>query len=99
MFLSTKFPCHSNRLVALVYLDTVTRYMKFVLENNQYISAALCVFLDERGIHHSNAIVSRRASYLFMRVVKLLKAKLIPYIETILQVSRCFERKYQLHSC
>ncbi|KAJ0007010.1 hypothetical protein Pint_29154 [Pistacia integerrima] len=40
---------------------------------------------SNRGIHHPNIHVSRRASYLFMRVVKLLKAKLIPYIEKILQ--------------
>lgn len=86
MLLSTKFPCHSNRLVALVYLDTITRYMKFVLENNQYIPLVLAAFLDDRGIHHSQVKVSRRASYLFMRVVKLLKSKLVPFIETILQV-------------
>ncbi|OAY36407.1 exportin-T isoform X2 [Manihot esculenta] len=85
MLLSTRFPCHSNRLVALVYLETMTRYMKFVLENTQYIPLALAAFLDERGIHHPNIHVSRRASYLFMRVVKLLKAKLVPFIETILQ--------------
>ncbi|GJS35095.1 exportin-T [Tanacetum coccineum] len=85
MLLSTKFPCHSNRLVALVYLDTITRYMKFVLENNQYIPSVLTAFLDDRGIHHPKVKVSRRASYLFMRVVKLLKAKLVPFIETILQ--------------
>lgn len=85
MLLSTRFPCHSNRLVAHVYLDTITRYMKFVYENTDYIPIALRAFLDERGIHHPNVNVSRRASYLFMRVVKLLKAKLVPYIETILQ--------------
>ncbi|KAB1218353.1 Exportin-T [Morella rubra] len=82
---STRFPCHSNRLVALVYLETVTRYMKFIQENTQYIPSVLAAFLDERGIHHPNINVSRRASYLFMRVVKLLKVKLVPYIETILQ--------------
>ncbi|KAI3455627.1 hypothetical protein Pfo_012290 [Paulownia fortunei] len=85
MLLSTRFPCHYNRLVALVYLDTITRYVKFVSENTQYIPMVLHAFLDERGIHHPNANVSRRASYLFMRVVKLLKAKLVPYIEKILQ--------------
>ncbi|KAK9282212.1 hypothetical protein L1049_005125 [Liquidambar formosana] len=85
MLLSTKFPCHSNRLVALVYLETITRYMKFVHENIQYIPMVLAAFLDERGIHHPNVNVSRRASYLFMRVVKLQKAKLVPFIETILQ--------------
>ncbi|KAI7984844.1 Exportin-T [Camellia lanceoleosa] len=85
MLLSTRFPCHSRRLVALVYLDTITRYMKFVQEHTEYIPMALVAFLDERGIHHPNVNVSRRASYLFMRVVKLLKAKLVPFIETILQ--------------
>lgn len=90
MLLSTRFPCHSNRLVAHVYLDTITRYMKFVSENTDYIPIALRAFLDERGIHHPNVNVSRRASYLFMRVVKLLKAKLVPYIETILQVAISF---------
>ncbi|XVF27059.1 hypothetical protein REPUB_Repub14bG0073900 [Reevesia pubescens] len=83
--LSTRFPCHSNRLVALVYLETITRYIKFVQENTQYIPLVLAAFLDERGIHHPNIHVSRRASYLFMRVVRLLKSKLVPFIETILQ--------------
>lgn len=87
MLLQTKLPCHSNRLVALVYLETVTRYMKFIQEHTQYIPVVLAAFLDERGIHHPNVHVSRRASYLFMRVVKLLKAKLVPFIENILQVS------------
>lgn len=91
MLLQTKLPCHSNRLVALVYLEAVTRYMKFIQENTQYIPVVLAAFLDERGIHHRNIHVSRRASYLFMRVVKLLKAKLVPFIENILQVSfACF---------
>ncbi|XWS20068.1 hypothetical protein CRYUN_Cryun31cG0069800 [Craigia yunnanensis] len=83
--LSTRFPCHSNRLVALMYLETITRYMKFVQENTQYIPLVLAAFLDERGIHHPNIYVSRRASYLFMRIVKLLKSKLVSFIETILQ--------------
>ncbi|KAF7814037.1 exportin-T [Senna tora] len=85
MLLSTRFPCHSNRVVALVYLETVTRYIKFVQENSQYIPKVLTAFLDERGIHHPNIKVSRRASYLFMRVVKVLKVKLVPFIERILQ--------------
>ncbi|XP_077240947.1 ARM repeat superfamily protein isoform X2 [Tasmannia lanceolata] len=85
MLLSARFSCHSHRMVALVYLETITRYMKFVQENTQCIPLVLTAFLDERGIHHPNINVSRRASYLFMRVVKLLKAKLVPFIETILQ--------------
>ncbi|XP_008342570.1 exportin-T-like isoform X2 [Malus sylvestris] len=85
MLLSTRFLCHSNRLVALVYLETVMRYMKFVQENTQYIHLVLAAFLDERGIRHPNVNVSRRAGYVFMRVVKLLRVKLVPFIENILQ--------------
>lgn len=85
MLLSTKFPCHSNRLVALVYLETVTRYVKLIQDNAQCIPIVLAPFLDERGIHHPKISVSRRASYLFMRVVKLLKVKLVPFIAVILQ--------------
>ncbi|MED6205082.1 hypothetical protein PIB30_014770 [Stylosanthes scabra] len=85
MLLSTKFSCHSNRLVALTYLETVTRYIKFIQDNTQYIPMVLTAFLDDRGIHHTNINVSRRASYQFLRVVKLLRVKLVPFIETILQ--------------
>ncbi|XP_026658513.1 exportin-T-like isoform X2 [Phoenix dactylifera] len=85
MLLSARFSCHLHRVVALVYLETVTRYMKFVHENVQYIPHVLAAFLDERGIHHPNLNVSRRGSYLFMRAVKLLKAKLLPFLDTILQ--------------
>ncbi|KAJ4815479.1 Exportin-T [Rhynchospora pubera] len=85
MLLMARFSCHKHRLVALVYLETVTKYIKFVQENTQYIPHLLGAYLDERGVHHSNLYVSRRASYLFMRAVKLLKAKLVPYLDTILQ--------------
>ncbi|PKU85889.1 exportin-T isoform X2 [Dendrobium catenatum] len=85
LLLSAKFSCHSHRSVALVYLETITRYLKFVQENGQYIPNVLAAFLDERGVHHPNLNVSRRASYLFMRAVKLLKPKLVPFVDTILQ--------------
>uniref|UniRef100_A0ACD5WQM9 Uncharacterized protein n=1 Tax=Avena sativa TaxID=4498 RepID=A0ACD5WQM9_AVESA len=85
MLLSARFSCHTHRLVASVYLETVTRYIKFTQDNVQYVPHLLAAFLDERGIHHQNSNVSRRAGYLFMKAVKLLKAKLVPYLDTILQ--------------
>lgn len=85
MLLSARFSCHTHRLVASVYLETVTRYIKFMQENVQYVPHLLAAFLDERGIHHQNPNVSRRAGYLFMKAVKLLKANLVPYLDTILQ--------------
>ncbi|XP_011625319.1 exportin-T isoform X2 [Amborella trichopoda] len=85
LLLSARFPCHSHRLVALAHLETVFRYAKFVQEHTEYVHVVLGVFLDARGIHHPNRRVSRRASYLFTRVVKLLRGHLIPFIPTILQ--------------
>uniref|UniRef100_A0A7N0TYM0 Exportin-T n=1 Tax=Kalanchoe fedtschenkoi TaxID=63787 RepID=A0A7N0TYM0_KALFE len=93
MLLSTKFQCHSNRIVALIYLETIMRYTKYVQENTQYIPMVLTVFLDDRGIRHPNVSVSRRASYLFMRVVKQLKANLVPFIEQILQIWQSLQDK------
>ncbi|OEL21909.1 Exportin-T [Dichanthelium oligosanthes] len=55
MLLAARFSCHTHRLVALVYLETVTRYMKFMQEHVQYVPHLLGVFLDNRGIHHQNA--------------------------------------------
>ncbi|XP_020587359.1 exportin-T-like isoform X2 [Phalaenopsis equestris] len=85
MLLSGKFACHSHRLVALVYLETITKYTKFVQDNSQCIPDLLAAFLDERGINHPNPLVSRRATYLFMKAVKRLKAKLVPFIDAILR--------------
>ncbi|URE47360.1 nucleobase-containing compound transmembrane transporter [Musa troglodytarum] len=85
MLLSSQFPCLSHRMVALIYLETVMRFMKFVQDNPQYIPYVLAAFLDQRGIHHPNLNVSRRAGYLFMRAVKLMKSKFVPYLDMILR--------------
>ncbi|KAI5083164.1 hypothetical protein GOP47_0002907 [Adiantum capillus-veneris] len=50
LFFSGQISCHSHRLVALLYLECVTR-----------------------------------ASYLFMRFVKMLRLQLLPYVEIVLQ--------------
>jgi exportin-T len=84
--LSTNLPCHSHRLVALIYLETVTRYVQFVQHHLDYIPQVLAVFLDVRGMHNPNPHVSSRASYLFMKFVKVLRIQLVPYLENILQV-------------
>mgnify|MGYP000671579788 FL=1 len=78
--------CHSHRLVALPYLETVTRYGRLVQQHPEYIPVILGIFLDKRGIHHPNHNVSGRASYLFMRFVKMLRLQLLPYVEVVLQV-------------
>jgi exportin-T len=85
LFLSAQVPFHSHRVVALVYLKTITRYVRFVQQHVEYIPLILSAFLDQRGIHHPNQDVSGQASYLFMRIVKTLRAQLVPFIDEILQ--------------
>ena len=84
--LSTSVPCHSHRLIATIYLETVTRYVKFVQYHADYTPRALAAFMDARGMHHPNPQVASRASYLFMRFVKVLRIQLVPYLDNILQV-------------
>ncbi|KAL2651855.1 hypothetical protein R1flu_019983 [Riccia fluitans] len=83
--LAATVPCHSHRVVALIYLETITRFVHFVQWHPEYIPSVLAAFLDCRGLHHPNPSVSSRASYLFMRLVKVLRAQLVPYIEDIFQ--------------
>ncbi|KAG6542252.1 hypothetical protein Mapa_016380 [Marchantia paleacea] len=83
--LSNSVPCHSHRVVSLSYLETITRFVRYVQLHPEYIPSVLAAFLDCRGLRHPNPSVSSRASYLFMRLVKVLRAQLVPYVEDILQ--------------
>ncbi|XP_057842753.2 exportin-T isoform X2 [Cryptomeria japonica] len=85
MLLSAQVPFHSHRLVSLIYMETINRYVRFIQQHVKYIPLVLAAFLDRRGIHHPNPNVSGRASYLFMRIVKALRAQLVPFIQDILQ--------------
>lgn len=91
-FLSTSIPHHSHRLIAMIYLETITRYVKFVQYHGDYTPRVIAVFLDARGMHHSNPQVNSRASYLFMRFVKVLRIQLVPYLDNILQVLNAYRR-------
>jgi exportin-T len=66
-------------------LKTITRYVRFVQQHVEYIPLILSAFVDQRGIHHPNQDVSGQESYLFMRIVKTLRAQLVPFIDEILQ--------------
>ncbi|GBG87187.1 hypothetical protein CBR_g44922 [Chara braunii] len=83
--LSAKVPWHGHRIIALSYLEIIVRFVKFLQQQPQCIPAALTAFLDERGVRHPNPNVSSRASYLFMRLVKVLRTQLKVYLDTILQ--------------
>ena len=60
----------------------------------QYISNVLAAFLGPQGLQHPNRLVSGRASYLFMRLVKALRGQLGPYMEMV----RC-HRSISLACC
>ncbi|KAJ7566188.1 hypothetical protein O6H91_02G091900 [Diphasiastrum complanatum] len=83
--LSMIVPCHSHRLISLLYLDIVIRYIRFVQHHVEFIPSVLATFLDARGVYHQNPFVRNKASYLFMRLVKVLRSQLTPYLDSILQ--------------
>ena len=95
--LTSSVPHHAHRVISLLFLETVVRYVRFVQQHAQYIPAALSAFLGDKGMHHPRSSVSSRASYLFMRVVKVLRVQLVPYLQSILEVSTSFASK--LVSC
>lgn len=77
--------CHSHVSVILEYFETIVRYEKFFNQLPQHIPDVLTVFMDHRGLRHSNPKVCSRVAYLFSRFVKCLKAHMQNYTEDILR--------------
>ncbi|XP_033110914.1 exportin-T-like [Anneissia japonica] len=66
-------------------METVARYEKFFLLQQEHIPKVLMAFLDDRGLRHKHPTVRSRCSYLFLRFVKTLRMNLKPYTEVILE--------------
>ena len=82
-------PFRAHRLVALSCLEVAVRYVRVVQQRagyGQLVPACLESFLGQCGVNHSNVVVAARASYLFMRVVKVLRPQLLPFLDNILVV-------------
>lgn len=78
-------PVNRHRLVALAYLENCVRYGLALQQLPHRLPSVLEAFLDDRGIYHPDLQVSSRASYLFMRLVKMNRQNLAPHVATILR--------------
>lgn len=76
-------PCGGHRLVSLAYMDCMVRYSKALAQHERAFGTVLASFLDQRGIQHPHPGVSSRAAYLFMRLVKVIRQQLLPYLNEI----------------
>lgn len=81
-------PCADQKLVALSLLEVFVRYARML--NSEQLSPALLhkvlsTFLGPHGIGHPSGTVSRRACYLFSRLVKQLRSQLRPFTPDLLQ--------------
>jgi len=76
-------PCGGHRLVSLAYMDCMVRYSKVLAQHEQAFGTVVAAFLDQRGIQHAHPGVSSRAAYLFMRLVKVIRQQLLPYLNEI----------------
>ncbi|KAK3288404.1 hypothetical protein CYMTET_4114 [Cymbomonas tetramitiformis] len=74
----------SHRLVTLGVMEVVVRYVRFLQQHPAAIAPALATFLDDRGLRHPQQVVSSRACYLFMRLVKSLRPQLGPHMPSLL---------------
>ncbi|XP_071960983.1 exportin-T-like isoform X2 [Antedon mediterranea] len=72
---------HPHWIVGLQYMETVARYEKYFLLQQEHIPKVLVAFLDNRGLRHKHPTVRSRCSYLFLRFVKTLRVNLQPYTE------------------
>ena len=68
--LSSSASNYPHRAVQLLVLEIQVRYYRFFLTNPSYLPGALGVFLDERGLYNTNAVVRAKACYLLLRFVK-----------------------------
>lgn len=81
---------HPHMSVQIAYLEIVSRYARLITHHQDLIVPVLQSFVDERGMRNSNATVSSRASYLFLRVVKTLQGHLHPFIDKLFEYTKPF---------
>jgi exportin-T len=76
--------CYAHVSVSLMFMENAVRYCQIFDQKPDLITDTLGAFVDQRGIHHPEAVVHERAAYLLHRLAKSLLKRLNPYIESIL---------------
>ncbi|KAL8603758.1 hypothetical protein ACOMHN_024374 [Nucella lapillus] len=71
---------HGHTVVQLEFFETVVRYDRFFQVEPSHIPECLGAFLDKRGLYHASPKVRSRCAYLFIRIIKSLKAHLLPHV-------------------
>jgi exportin-T len=72
-----------HRIVSLSFMELCVRYHNMIEQNAEALHLVLRVFLDERGMRHPDQMVSGRACYLFMRMIKPVRSQLSDKVDDI----------------
>ncbi|KAI8815711.1 armadillo-type protein [Fimicolochytrium jonesii] len=70
--------------ISSLFCENLARYPQFFDHFPQYLPNALEAFVDQRGLHHDKIAIRSRVYYLFSQFVRATKAKLAPFVETVL---------------
>ena len=84
---ASSFP---HRAVAVAWLETVSRYSKFLEQHPALVPTVLSALCDQRGLRHAHAAVRSRAAYIFLRLVKTVRPLVLPYVDTVLAATTEF---------
>ncbi|KAI9202178.1 armadillo-type protein [Polychytrium aggregatum] len=82
--ITSNISSYPHESVAPIFFENVARYAGFFESCPQYIPNVLQAFVDVRGLHHSSTSVRCRVNYLFLRFVKTMRLRLLPYVEHVI---------------
>lgn len=75
---------YPHQTIPMQFFEILIRYYSFFEQKPDYIPTALQAFMDHRGLFHPERHVRVRLNYLFLRFVKLLRAFIAQYVESLL---------------
>ncbi|KAG0172349.1 pre-tRNA nuclear export protein, partial [Apophysomyces sp. BC1015] len=81
---SSNISAYPHPSAALQFFENIARYYQFFEHRPEQLPQVLAAFVDSRGLHHSLKQIRSRCWYLFHRLVKSLKPKMGPYVESVL---------------
>ncbi|KAG4304608.1 hypothetical protein PORY_002001 [Pneumocystis oryctolagi] len=86
--MNSEISSYPHPSIQLHYLEIAVRYVSFFEFQPSLIPKILEVMVDQRGLHHHNTFVKKRACYLFLKYIRLLSNKIGNFAETTIEAIR-----------
>ncbi|KAG5437058.1 hypothetical protein PCANB_001179 [Pneumocystis canis] len=88
IIINSEISSYPHPSIQLHYLEISVRYASFFELQPSLIPKVLETMVDQRGLHHYNTYVKKRACYLFSKYIRLLSNKIGIFAETTLETMR-----------